>query len=369
MFENIDAEYFQHGNINYIMPQTGKVAICYRAGQLEILEPSSTGKPYIVDDPTFSTNSKFLDTTLQTLIFPSDEAQAKHKKDGRSSEETPYEVVMTIDSVRIGVKLLVAYRIINAKLAISQIKQDEIKRHIESVTIADMTRCVQRCTSQQFMHSNKSTPDSKSVHDPNVERVGTVPDYEEKTIQDEIRDRLAEDLEKYGIKLVRMNFEEAIFLNKEILNALQAQAMSTAKTNSEVAQMEQKFQIAQKQARQEAEVTTSKAKAAADAKLLDAEADAKALEIRAIAEAKAILAKAQANAEAAELQASILQKYPASLEARLAEIRASMMNKATFFVAPAEFTNMMGSMELAKATKLNVMYPAGQMNGVSRHNE
>jgi len=348
--EDMNTRFFRHGNLTYVMPRTGEVAQAYNCGKLEIIFPPKDGRPIELDAATYDVNPVFLSTTMQTLIFPSPQQQRKRKEEKANPAEIPYEVVMTSDSLKVGVKLLVAYQIADPYLALSQINREDIERHIESVADADMTRAIQQCTSQQFLSSYRTGP-----------KTDTASRATAKTIQDEVRDHLAVDLEKYGIKLIRMNFEEAKVLNSQILDQLQQQALSTAQTNAQAAIIQQQYDIARKKAEQEAEVARIKqeqanqnvvnqaraqgeaVKAQAEAELTAAERRAKTKITEAEAEAKAILVKAEAQQKAAELTAQVLQKYPAALCLEVAKLQSAAWDRVTLIATPNDVAKMLNS--------------------------
>jgi len=314
-----------------------------------------------------------LSTTMQTLIFPSKVQQKKKMEEKVPAEEIPYEIVMTSDSLKVGVKLLVAYQISDPEVALSKIRREDIERHIESVADADMTRAIQQCTSQQFLSSYRTTPKKANAVDDDSQKPGVPSAPERLTIQDEVREHLANDLERYGVKLIRMNFEEAKVLNTKILDQLQQQAISTASTNAQAAIMEQQYDIARKKAEQEAEVARiaqeqanqnvinqaraagEAVKAQAEAELIAAERRAKTKIMEAEAEAKAILLKAEAQQKAAELQAQIVQKYPAALSVELAKVQSQAWTKATIIAAPEEVSKLLSASNFAKDNGLNMM--------------
>jgi len=60
-----------------------------------------------------------------------------------------YEVFITKDSLKVGVKLLVAYQILDPLMALTMLRDEEgLLRHVENLAVTDMGKAIQQSSSQ-----------------------------------------------------------------------------------------------------------------------------------------------------------------------------------------------------------------------------
>lgn len=233
------------------------------------------------------------------------------------------------NSVKIGVKLFVAYRITDAKLAIKELGPMGIDEHIERVTHVDMARAGQESSLQGIQASGDLNLDalSTSGNDDNP------PAYDQinlNTLQKSVMERLKNDLEKYGITLVRLNIEEINILNKDVENEMGKQAVAVAKARADLGASEMQKIVAFKNAQIASEVAQLQAQQVAATKLIEAENNNEIAELN----KKTTLINAEAEAGALKLLGKTLSDDPNLLRFKLAEINATAFrhtNIHTFF--------------------------------------
>ncbi|EKD70214.1 MAG: hypothetical protein ACD_46C00599G0003 [uncultured bacterium] len=298
----------QHGSKKRLIPKTGEVAITYNNGKLEIIEPKIDSNPTIIDSPTHEVTG-FLSTNVQTLLFPSDDTKEQRKKDNprSSSEEVSYEIFTTKDSLKVGVKLLVAYRIRDPQLVLSILGRDGIIPHIENLATADMGKAIQQCSSQEFLSFYQTKP-PKEDGASKLERALIDPPKAE-SFQDIVKNQLSKDLKEYGIELVRLNIETPKIMDNEIAKKMSEQSLKTAEANAQEAVLEKQYAIAKRQAEQEAKTKEIAQKQMNDAKISTAQADldaaklsAQALLVKADAERDAAIKRAEGDKKSADLK-------------------------------------------------------------------
>lgn len=313
-----DNEYFidantpliTHGSIKRILPSTCKSAIAYNNGQLEIL--TAADKPFIKDSPTYKVQG-FIQTAANTLVFPSKETQdARRKSDPKDIDGINYERFTTEDGLPIGVAILVVYEVVKPELTLTRLRAEDIVNHIENIVVADMRRIVSSCNSSRYQLSNQTTIKEREK---DTNPFSTTSGQSFIThVQDEVKSKLAEDLIEWGIKLIRVNFEDTKILDKELSEAISKNSLITAKNRADASNLSLDYTIKQQRANQEAEKQRIETERARDNKIVQADGEAKSVTIaaqaqldaarlKAEAEAQAIKIKAQANLEAAKMAA------------------------------------------------------------------
>ncbi len=162
LFENATAQYIEHGSIKRIIPHTGEVAITYNNGILHIIPPPVDSRPVIINSATHNFDG-FISTALQTCLFPSEESKNQSMKDNprATADERNLKILQTRDSLRVGVQLVVAFKIKQPDVAITKLGKDGILPHIENIAFADMGKAIQLSTLQEVMYFTQNKPKSK----------------------------------------------------------------------------------------------------------------------------------------------------------------------------------------------------------------
>jgi regulator of protease activity HflC (stomatin/prohibitin superfamily) len=223
----------------------------------------------------------------------------------------------TKDSVQVGVKLFVAYRIFDPRLAIEKLGPTGIDDHIEHVTHVDMARAGQETSLQGIQSSSDLKIDSKSPGSTENESStnDNPPAYHQIYLsawQESVKKQLEKDLKEYGIQLVRLNIEEINILNRDVENEMGKQAVSVAKANADLAAINMQKEVALQKAQNDSEVAQLKARQEAATNLITAENKKNVAELEKEttfinAEAKAAASRVfgetlNANAELAEFE-------------------------------------------------------------------
>jgi regulator of protease activity HflC (stomatin/prohibitin superfamily) len=312
---------------------------------LTVREPPQNQKPILIDDENSRVDG-FISVGIQTLVFPSEETKMLRKKENPqiSAEELNYEIFVTKDSLRVGVKLLVAYKITDPRKAITELTKDGIVKHVENCCVVDMGRSIQACSSKDFLSAAQNVSQNKplkgEVDEEKLAVVGmpggpSLLQY----FQDTVKRALASDLSEYGIELVRLNFETPKVLDKDIARQMADQALNVASVSSQEAVMKQKAEIARVQAEQEANVKRIAQEQENSNKLSIARTSKESAQL----EADAVVIAAEAARKAAGMQGSQYGEHPSLLQIKLAEIQAGAIASAkiSMVVAPEQLGNAM----------------------------
>lgn len=295
LFFNATAELITHGSIKRVMPHTGRVAVTYDCGNLEIISPSKEG-PTIIDSPSHEVSS-FLDTNIQSFTFPSEEEKAERIK---SNKNITYErlnnyVFLTSDSLEIGMKLLVSYKITNPFKTLSQLGENRILNAVESLASVDMAKVVNMLSSQEFLNPYSAKQDGEK---------------RPPSFWDTIKANLKMELESYGIELIRFNIETPFYLDKDIGKKMAESATMTAEANAKQGIIARQAAVQEAEAVRDAKTNQIKQDQINEATLSAAKAQLGAIRM----EAEGIEILAKARAKELELKGEIFHKYPELLE-------------------------------------------------------
>jgi regulator of protease activity HflC (stomatin/prohibitin superfamily) len=314
--------FIEHGSIKRIIPHTGEVAITYNNGILTVIPTPKDGKPVIIDSPTHHFDG-FISTALQTCLFPSKETkqQAIMDNSAATSDEVNLKIFQTRDSLRVGVVLVVAFKIVDPECAITKLGKEGIIPHIENVSFADMGKAIQLSTLQEVMYFTQNRPKTPAP--------GTVDDQLQ-TIQDRVRNHLARDLADYGIELARLQIETMKVLDTEIAKKLAGQSVTSAEFTTKQATLVKEYDIKTTEARLKAETDNIALSQANQARIAEAQAKFQAAQ----READALLIAAEAQRRASELQGELFEQYPELLELELLKIKSHALRTANIFVTP-----------------------------------
>jgi regulator of protease activity HflC (stomatin/prohibitin superfamily) len=110
-----------------------------------------------------------------------------------------------------------------------------------------------------------------------------------------VKNKLAEDLLDWGIRLVRLNIETPKILDKTIADEMAKNSLVTAKTRAEASTLSIDYSIKQQRAHQEAEKKRIEMERDKENKIVQAQGDAQSITIRAQAELDAAKLKAEAE--------------------------------------------------------------------------
>jgi regulator of protease activity HflC (stomatin/prohibitin superfamily) len=333
LFCSASDSFIEHGSIKRIIPHTGEVAITYNNGILTIIPPPKDGKPVIIDSATHNFVG-FISTALQTCLFPSKETKAQAAADNRkaTADEINLKIFQTRDSLRVGVVLVVAFKIVDPELAITKLGRDGIIPHIENVSFADMGKAIQLSTLQEVMYFTQNKP---GVHNAGEE---TSADSGQ-TIQDRVKSNLAMDLADYGIELSRLQIENMKVLDLEIAKQLAGQSVTSAEFTTKQATLVKEYDIRTTEARMKAETDNIALQQRNQAVIAGAQSKLDAAQ----READALIVAADAQRKAAALRGELYRKYPALLEIERAKLKAKALEGATIFISPEDMAGFLTS--------------------------
>jgi regulator of protease activity HflC (stomatin/prohibitin superfamily) len=140
-------------------------------------------------------------------------------KEYPSARSEQFFTYYTKDSVKVSVRLFVAYKIKNPLIALANLNAEEIDHHIESVTHVDMAAACQETSLQHMFSTDMTKIPNEDDKSENIFRVPFV-----RLWQDKVKTKLYEDLVKYGIELIRLNIEELKISDKAIEKKIGEQA-------------------------------------------------------------------------------------------------------------------------------------------------
>jgi len=375
-FLSADEKLIVHGSIKRVITPINELAIINKNGKLDIVQ----GR-YDTDSATESVIG-FFDTSVQTLEFPSKRVKDKRVLEKNVNDRIIYDVYTTSDSVEVGLKLLVAFcvpDVENAKKALIRFKNMEnIAEHIEGVIRSDMTRIIKQYTSQRFSAPSDGQEKQTSGYQPEYKEhamtdgsspMPFAPTVSEtpsgpsappppKTYLEQAEAILKYHLESCGIILMRMTIEETKILDADLTKKMSEQALTTAKTNADLAIVEQRAMIAKAQAEQakdvaiieQSQLNESRVKGArslleaadfeAKARERKAEGDARAIERMGEAEAKAMEVKGTAQNTVLQKQAELYEGNPKLFELEITKAKFKALAGVNITVTSQEFSNL-----------------------------
>lgn len=267
-FVSATHKFIEHGSIKRLLPYSGEVVITHNGGNLQIVHPKADNTPTIINSCSHEVNPEFLSMATQTLYFPSEKVKKMRTDRGASHDEINYAICITSDSFRVGIELLVAYRIINAEKALTKLMSPEgIKEHIEGLATADMANAIQQSSCQQIRsYQTRPFVNSKMIKTDANGKVAQPPASNKMiktdangnplmSLQDMVKEELANELyEDYGVEIMRVSIESMKFIDADLAHIMAEQAKKTAETSQQQATMEQEYLIAQRHAEQAAKV-------------------------------------------------------------------------------------------------------------------
>jgi len=236
------------------------------------------------------------------------------------------KIFQTRDSLRVGVVLVVAFKITDPDIALTKLGKEGILPHIENIAFADMGKAIQANSAQEVLFSSQS-------------KIDPISDPSSLTIQDSVRKNLARDLEEYGIELLRMNIETLKVLDEEIAKKLSGQSVTSAEFTTKQATLVKEYDIKTTEARLRAETENIAVQQRNQAMLAEAQAKLE----RSKREAEALLISSDATRKAAEFQGELFQKYPMLFDLELAKIKAQALKNTTIYITPQDMGNFFSS--------------------------
>eukprot|EP01116_Phalansterium_solitarium_P011181 TRINITY_DN267_c0_g1_i4.p1 TRINITY_DN267_c0_g1~~TRINITY_DN267_c0_g1_i4.p1 ORF type:complete len:684 (+),score=319.91 TRINITY_DN267_c0_g1_i4:134-2185(+) len=317
----------------------GEVGVSYKKGKLHVLRPDR----HQIDTPEHIFQG-FLSTQQQCLHL-----YEEVSRKGPQRPDWGLAVCETKDFVELGIKADVFFRIVQPERALLIVGKDSILPLVRETSIATLNGII-RSTSLAEVAQNKEvtvvSERKQAEHMVPSESGASAPLFFDK-VHDEFISKLHDVfVEKYGIEVTNIRIESFKILNEELSSNISKQALTTAQTETQLANLAGQTEIAVAQQMRDQEVlkirvqsaatqlntetisrnqaVTNTAKTDAESTLIRARAEAEALMVRAEADAKAIRVKAQAEGE----RATVLDKTALGGQMAMFQLYADMMQKS-----------------------------------------
>jgi len=301
----------------------GEVGVTFKAGTLAVLQP---GRHYIeAIDHIFH---GFLSTQQLSLKLTPE----KSGGDELLNCETK-------DLVNIGIRADVFYRISDPEQAIMQVGREFIPELVKETSVATLNNIIRSTALGEIAQSSTSSVQSEAEHQSKVQAAQAMGEASAPLFFDKAHDqflaKLHDDFKaRYGLEITNIRIEQFKIMDQALSQSIAGQAIKTAATQSELANLEGQTQIATQQQERDvrmqqmaAEAEARRIQVRADSERAQAEALASAQKVRsdmeadsrrtqAQAEADAVRLKAQAEADAVKIQAeAIISRAKAEAEA------------------------------------------------------
>mmetsp|Transcript_1180 Transcript_1180/g.2641 ORF Transcript_1180/g.2641 Transcript_1180/m.2641 type:complete len:772 (-) Transcript_1180:60-2375(-) len=322
---NADEKMIDLGPKKIVTVYSGEVGLSYDGGELHVLAPgrhiiekaSHTVKSFL------STQQKSVRLVSQDHQCPSQSAASAKEKDMKIKPITgDWLVCETKDLVKVGIRADVFYAIEDPDKAIRKIAVDEIELFVLETSLATITNIIRSTTLNEIAQSKLPSAVSSADHEESMRKAQAIGDSSAPLFFDKAHDEFLSKLhddfkQRYGIEISNIRIESFKIMDQELANNISKQALTTAQTESELANLAGRTEIATKEqerlasvrqisAQAEASSLRTKTEAENQALLSAAEAQAKAEQVRletaAKAEASATIEKAKAEAEAIRLR-------------------------------------------------------------------
>mmetsp|Transcript_68680 Transcript_68680/g.159250 ORF Transcript_68680/g.159250 Transcript_68680/m.159250 type:complete len:732 (-) Transcript_68680:133-2328(-) len=297
----------------------GEVGVSFKGGSLAVLPP---GRHYIESaDHIFE---GFLSTQQLSL---------------KLSTDRDLLVCETKDLVSIGIKADVFYRISDPVQAIMEVGREFIPELVKETSIATLNNIIRSTALNEIAQSSNPSAVSEREQQQDLQSrqatgAPSAPLFFDKA-HDQFLAKLHDDFKaRYGLEITNIRIEQFKIRDPSLSQSISGQAVKTAETQSELANLQGKMQIATQEQERESRMSQIKAEAQArslqtkaDSEKAQAEAMAAAQRVRtemeaatkrtqAEAEADAVRTKAQAEADAVKIQAeAIISRAKAEAEA------------------------------------------------------
>jgi len=323
------------GSKKLITVWDGEVGISYQKGKLVVMHPDR----HLIDSMDYIFDG-FLSTQQQCAHL----VDSKDKKDGKEKKILTCE---TKDFVEIGIKADVFYKIEDPEKVLLVVGKDNIAQLVKETAIATLNSIIRSTALREIAQNKEVTAQSqKKLENQAAGFAPSAPMFFDK-VHDEFISKLHDTfLEHYGISVTNIRIESFHILNQELASSISKQAMTTAQTETQLANLASQTEIATAQQQRDADVARIKAegeavklktetdaknrsvleiaKAEADANVIRAKSEASAVELRAQAEAKSILLRGEAEAKRAEL----LANSPLGPQIQMYQMYADMVKNA-----------------------------------------
>jgi len=332
----------------------------------------------------------FFDSFLSTRQVALRLADTTH-----SSPEADLIIAETKDFVKVGICADIFFSIADASKTIMRVGKDGVQTLVMETAIGTLTNIIRSTALNEIAQSQsvEGASAKKTAEDIKIAQAtgqASAPFFFDRA-HDEFLARLHDDfLDRYGIEITNIRVASCKIMDKELSVAISKQALVTAQTENQLANLkgqteiataeqDRQARVAQIAAEQEAralrvatesqnkaqlEKAESEAKAKAfivnqeaEALIARAKAEAEAIRLKAEAEAEGIRTRAKAEAERAEL----LSKTPLGSQLALLELWSGTVEKSNEGISKVVYCDP--SVQMAAGGNPLSLLGLGQMKG------
>jgi regulator of protease activity HflC (stomatin/prohibitin superfamily) len=380
--KSVSSKLLQNGNKKVVTVFSGEVGLSYRAGCLDVLQP---GRHDI------SAADHYFDSFISTKQVTLRLADTTH-----SSASDDLIVAETKDFVKVGICADIFYSIADAYKTVMRVGKDGVQTLVMETAIGTLTNIIRSTTLNEIAQSQHSEAPSlkKSEEDIRAAQATGQPSapFFFDRAHDEFLARLHDNfLDRYGIEISNIRVASCKIMDKELSASISKQALVTAQTENQLANLKGQTEIAtaeqdrqsrvaqiaaeqearalqvatesQNKAQLEKSESDAKAKAfivnqEAEALISRAKAEAEAIRLKAEAEAAGIRTKAKAEAERAEL----LSKTPLGSQLALLELWSRTVEKSNEGISKVVYCDPSVQMAAGGGNPLGLL-GLGQLQG------
>lgn len=300
----VDNKNISLGSHKIVTVYAGQVGISYNGGKLQILPP---GRHVI--DAAEHTFDDFLSTQQRSMRLKS------VSKNQRGSGEDLL-LCETKDLVQIGIRADVFFRIADPERAITQVGRDGINELVSETSIATLTNIMRSTTLNEIAQNSLPSAVSEKAHAEEAVTAQALGQASAPMFFDKAHDmflsKLHDDfMEKFGLEISNIRIEQFKIMDEALATSISRQAVTTAETESKLANLEGQTAIATQTKERDAKLASIDAeseanvrKLTAEAKVAQAEAEVRAQQVQAESDAKRKRIQAEAEAESAKIRAA-----------------------------------------------------------------
>jgi regulator of protease activity HflC (stomatin/prohibitin superfamily) len=309
--KSVSSKLLQNGNRKVVTVFSGEVGLSYRAGCLEVLQPGR----HVIKDADHYFDS-FM-STQQIALRLKDTANTSPDDVDPNNDLI---IAETKDFVGVGICADIFFSIADAAKTVMRVGKDGVETLVMETAIGTLTNIIRSTALNEIAQSQSvaEAPSMKQTHQDlqAAQAMGqpSAPFFFDRA-HDEFLARLHDDfLDRYGIEISNIRVASCKIMDKELSIAISKQALETAKTENQLANLKGQTEIATAEQDRQARVAQIAAEQTAralqvatesenKAYLAKSEAEAKSKQFIVNQEAEALIAKAKAEAEAIRLKA------------------------------------------------------------------